>query len=141
MIVLVMSFTGFLRGIHEGMIMIRFSEPMHNTQFQGGVRGHKWHNYYHIVALTRDLSVLGLGIALIFLPYNWNTILAGFVFLWEFTEVGHAVARVAKPVMFDLGHPYEYIVAFDAWDLILRGNIVYCLHAARIVIAIGLLLV
>ena len=139
MIILIMAVTGFLRGIHEGMIFIRYPEPMHNTRFQEGVRGHKWHNYYHIIALSRDISLLGLGVALICLPYHWNILLAGFFLLWEFSEVGQAVARVRYPVMFDLGIPYEHIVAFDAWDLILRGNIVYCLHGARIIIAIGLL--
>lgn len=141
MIVLIMAITGFLRGIHEGMIFIRFPESMHNNQFQDGARGHKWHDYYHIIALARDLSVLGLGVVLICLPWHWNILLAGFFFAWEFSEVGQAIARVAKPVMFDLGLPYEYIVAFDAWDLILRGNVVYCLHAVRIIFAIGFLFV
>ncbi len=141
MIVLIMAVTGFLRGIHEVMIHIRFPEPMYNNLFQEGARGHKWHKYYHLIAISRDLSMLGLGIALIFLPYNWNILLAAFFLAWELSEDGQAIARVAKPVMFDLGLPYEHIVAFDAWDLILRGNIVYCLHAARVIIATGLLFI
>ena len=107
MITLIMAITGLLRGIHEGMINIRFNESMHNLQFQEGVRGHKWHDYYHLVALTRDIALLGLGIALICLPYQWTAIFAGLLLLWEFSEIGQAIARVAKPVMFDLSLPYE----------------------------------
>ena len=139
MMVLIMAVAGSLRGIHEGMIFIRFNEPMHNNQFQDGVRGHKWHPYYHLGAIYRDLSMLGLGVALICLPWHWNTLLAGTILLWELSEVGQAVARVAKPVMFDLGLPYEHIAVFDIWDLILRGNVVYYLHGARIIITTGLL--
>jgi hypothetical protein len=134
-----MAIAGFLRGIHEGMIFIRYPEPMHNNEFLEGARGHKWHEYYHILALARDLSMLGLGVALICLSWHWIVLLAGIVFMWELCEVGHAVARVKYPVMFDLGLPYEHIVAFDVWDLILRGNIVYCLHAFRIIVAVALL--
>ena len=136
MIVLIMIVTGFLRGIHEGMIMIRFPEPMHNREFTEGVRGHKWHDYYHIISLLRDLSMLGLGVALIYLPWHWNVLLAGLVFMWEFSEIGHAVARVKYPVMFDLGLAYERIVFLEFKYFVLRGNIVYCLHAFRLIIAV-----
>ena len=110
MITLILTIAGFLRGIHEGMINIRFPEPMHNKEFQEGIRGHKWHSYYHLIAILRDLSMLGLGIGFILLNYQYNEVLAGLIIMWELSEVGQALARVKYPVMFDRGLAYERVV-------------------------------
>ncbi len=133
-----MTFAGFLRGVHEGMINIRFPEPMHNKEFQEGVRGHVWHRYYHLIAVTRDLSMLGLGTAFILLRWQYSGILAGLILMWEFSEVGMALARVKYPVMFDKGLAYERVVFMDCGRWILRGKIVYFFHIFRIVLGLGI---
>lgn len=141
MITLIMAITGFLRGIHEGMVMIRYPEPMHTREFSEGVRGHVWHDYYHGIAILRDLSMLGLGIALVLMDYHYPALLSGLILMWEFCEIGQAVARVKYPVMFDLGLAYERIVFMDCGHWILRGKIVYMLHAFRIIFAVCVLFV
>ncbi|MDO9548159.1 MAG: hypothetical protein Q7J65_04240 [Candidatus Marinimicrobia bacterium] len=138
MITLLMTIAGFFRGIHEGMINIRFSEPMHNREFQEGVRGHKWHRYYHLIASIRDLSMLGLGIAFILMKWQYAGLLAGLILMWEFSEVGQALARVKYPVMFDKGLAYERVVFMDCGRWILRGKIVYLFHVIRIMLAFGI---
>lgn len=139
MITLIMAITGFLRGIHEGMVMIRYPEPMHSREFTEGVRGHVWHNYYHELAILRDLSLLGLGIALILMQWQYTGLLAGLVLMWECSEIGHAFARVKFPVMFDRGIAYERIVFMDFKHWTLRGNVVYMFHAFRIILAVCIL--
>ena len=134
-----MIVAGFLRGIHEGMVHIRFPEPMHNKEFQEGTRGHKWHRYYHLIAVLRDLSLLGLGFAFVMMKWQYNELLAGLILMWEFCEIGQALARVKYPVMFDRGLAYERVVFMDCGRWILRGNIVYLLHIFRIILAMGVL--
>ena len=134
-----MTIAGFLRGVHEGMINIRFGEPMHNREFQEGIRGHVWHRYYHMISAVRDLSILGFGIAFVLLKWQYSGILAGLILMWEFSEVGQALARVKYPVMRDKGLAYERVVFMDCGRWILRGNIVYLLHLFRIVLAFGIL--
>ena len=139
MIVLLMTIAGFLRGIHEGMVNIRDGEPMHGKQFQEGVRGHKLHRYYQLIASMRDFSFLGIGGAFCLLKYQYGDVLAGLILMWELSEIGQALARVKYPVMFDKGLAYERVVFMDAGRWILRGKIVYLFHVFRIILAIGVL--
>lgn len=134
MIPLVMTIVGFVRGIHEGMIHIRLSECMHSKLFDEGVRGHVWHPYYHIIAGIRDLLFISLGIYFAIMDYSTWDIVAGLILMWETTEIGYAYARVERVVMSDRGKPYERLVLGDILpDIVLRGSVVYVLHAARII--------
>ena len=138
---LIFSIAGFFKGLDEGMDNIRFNEPMHSKQFIEGVRGHKWHKkYYHWIVMGHDGFVYVSGILTVIF-FNYQMLFLGFILAWELCEIGHAIARVRKPIMQSNGQSYERLILTDIIGTPIHGNAVYLIHGFRWILAIGILLI
>ncbi len=47
-----------LRGIVDGMVMVKPGDEMFLTGMEEGLRGHVWFYAYHLLAAARDLSLI-----------------------------------------------------------------------------------
>ena len=130
---------GIARGIHEGMIHIKFHEPMAASIFEEGVRMHRWHErYYHKITVLRDLLCIVLGWRFMTTDIPVCAIAASAFLLWELVEVFESIARIGKPIMQYRLKPYEHI-NFADYGFKLHGYPVYFMHAGRILLFIVLI--
>jgi len=61
-----MLLAGFVRGIHEGMVMVMPWDGLSVWELgrEPGVRSHRWFEEYHSVSVARSLLMIGIGAAL-----------------------------------------------------------------------------
>ncbi len=130
-----------VRGLHEGMIHIKFTDKMHSGLYEEGVRGHKWHGKnYHKIALLRDLFSLWCGWLWVSQPFNFNLFMGSLIIFWELSEIGYSIARNGTLLFLMEGKAYENINFADIGSLKLIGWKVYALHAGRIITGIYLII-
>jgi len=142
---------GWLRGLGEGMTFVKPVDAGHReilwesrnltwietvTQFDLGVRGHRWMPIYHLITGLKDVMLVGLGTWLLTLRYEiWSlggglytiytvplielapiVLLMGMV-IWATYEFGYVYARYGK--LYDATP--EHVTFFD----------LFAFHAAR----------
>jgi len=84
---------GIISGIIEGIVMTKFSDPMHGNEFQEGVRGHRWFKWYHQIRIIVWSLFAALSIMIWTNPPRILTIIGISILLWECREVGYNYAR------------------------------------------------
>jgi len=142
--VIICFIAAYSHGIHEGMIMTQDYDIMHNYAYPG-VRGHNWFGWYHAISSGRNIFFILLGSCLFSTIIFTGIIVVSklipgiFFLVWELAEVGYAQARGGKPIYYHHDEPYEHIY-FLLWHKIYSGNIIYILHAIKIVVGVTLLL-
>jgi hypothetical protein len=136
-IALSLSF-GLSRGIHEGMVMVMPFDSMFTGSYFG-VRGHAWFAYYHALSLVP----YALFAFIVYMTIKKDIRLCGIVgallLIWQFTEVGNAMARQGNIFYIYQGEAYESINFCDILKITLTGWQVYALAATRC--AIGALFI
>lgn len=130
------------RGIHEGMVMIRWCDrnavpQSHDTPstfqtIKDGVRIHKWFRNYHFINMVMFADFAGLVYVTFVVTPHWNEWVAVILLVWEVTEVAYSFTRYGKYL------PAEECIEFiDRWDgfplIKIDSLIVYRLHITRIV--------
>lgn len=124
-----------LRGVVEGVTMIRFSDPMYGgdpDKNEEGTRCHKWFPTYHWLCIARD----GALVAIVLTAYRFGDLFtlstAGALILgWELFEAAYNYTRYRR---FIVEHE-NLLGVYQVKD----GADVWLLHSLRILCGCGLI--
>lgn len=128
-----------IRGYHEGMIMVMPDDSTFvcNTEVYG-VRCHEMFKYYHVISV---MVIFFAVLTFIFLPKLHMSIISEVslwvaisLIIWEFTEIGYALARSGSLLFYRNGVAYEHINFLDIIDFIVVDGDVILLHIFRIIL-------
>lgn len=123
-----------LRGVCEGMIMTRYTDPMASVTAADdldGVRCHRWFGWYHLLTVMRDGALLGVAAAV----WKWGPgpaeVLGALVMGWELFELGYSWTRYRRWIG---GHEnFLGCVSVDGkWAVL-------AIHAARVLTGVALM--
>lgn len=132
--VLAILFMAYLavRGFLEGIIMIRYTDPMcdpNTPDDMDGVRCHRWFKWYHPISLGCDIFAGILGALAVWRGIEWIAAAGAVIAGWELLEVSYNLARYGKPFQ-----SHENFLG--VWQI--KGGMVYYIHSARLLIGIAL---
>jgi hypothetical protein len=107
-----------MRGVVEGIVMVKMSDAMAEPGYDPGPRSHVWFRAYHWFALARD-GLLIAAVWFIYPPAIPGVLLLG----WELTEIMYSTSRYA------LLWPNRE--NFLGLNITIRGTALTYLHALR----------
>jgi len=128
-VILLAILFGLSRGIHEGMVMIMPWDSM--LTGMSGVRGHAWFAHYHALSVAPYIIFALLVYMVVRRDIRLWGIVGALLLIWQFTEIGEALARQGNFVYIHRGAAYENLNIADIFSVILTGWQVYILSAIR----------